>query len=209
MQDIHKVQQVLWLTTTYIIYSIWWNGQPILTVFTLRSTLHHAHYSFYDIINIGKVTATVAIVENLNGLPFQQFIGETEVRHIRTTGRTINSEEAQTRSRDVIQLAVAMCKKFVALLRGSIQADRIVHAVVCREWHLLVATINATRRSIDQVCDGIVATSFQNIVEAYHITHNVSIRILYRIAHARLSSQIHYHVKLILSKQLVNRCLVS
>ena len=53
--------------------------------------------TFYDIIHIGKVTATVAIVEYLDGLATKQLVRKSKVSHIGTTGRAIYSKEPQSR----------------------------------------------------------------------------------------------------------------
>ena len=71
LQDIHKVQQILWLTTTDVIHGIGRNRQTILTILALRGALHHTDNTLYDIIHIGKVASTVAIVENLDGFTLQ------------------------------------------------------------------------------------------------------------------------------------------
>ena len=96
LQDVHEVQQVFWLTTTDVIDGIRWDGQTIVTLLALWSTLHYTIYTLHDVIHIGKVSTTITVVENLDGLTLQQLVGESEVRHIGTTGRTIDRKEAQT-----------------------------------------------------------------------------------------------------------------
>ena len=44
-----------------------------------------------------------------------------------------------------------MRQQFVTLLRGSIEADGVVHLVVGRVGYLLVGAVNAGRRGIDEV----------------------------------------------------------
>lgn len=92
-----------------------------------------------------EVPKTVPEVEDLDSLPFQKLVGETEIGHVRPSGGPINGEETQTRGWDVVQLGICMGKKLVALLRGSVQGHRIVHLVLNAVWHLLVRSIHRGR----------------------------------------------------------------
>ena len=130
LQDLHEVQQTLWLTATYIIHSVGWHRQAVLTFLAFRSPLHHTDHSLHDVVDIGEVPATVSVVEDLDGLALQQFVRKAEVRHIRSAGRTVHGEEAQSRRGDVIQFRVAVRKQFIALLRCRIQAHRVIHPVI-------------------------------------------------------------------------------
>ena len=56
--------------------------------------------------------------------------------------------------------------------------------------------------------DGVVATGFQNIIEADDIRLYIRIRVLYRVPHACLRRQVHHHLWLILLEDLVDYCLV-
>ena len=104
--------------------------------------LHDANHSLHDVVDIGEVALAVAIVENLDGLAFHQFVGEAEVCHIGTAGRAIDGKEAEAGRGDVVELAISMGHQLVALLRGGVEAHGIVHLVVCRIGHLLVAAID-------------------------------------------------------------------
>ena len=103
LQDIHEIEQILWLATTDVIYRIGRDGQAIFTLLALWGSLHHAIHALYDVINIGEVTTTVAIVKYLDGLALQQLIGEAKVCHIWTSSRTIHRKETQARCWDVVQ----------------------------------------------------------------------------------------------------------
>ena len=54
-----------------------------------------------------------------------------------------------------------------------------------------------------------MAASFQYIIKAYQITFNISIWVGNTIAHTRLCCQIHNDLRLILIKQLVDKCFVG
>ena len=102
LEDIDEVQEVLGLAATYIIYCIGRNGQAILAFLALGGSLHHTHDALDDVIDIGEVSAAVAIVEDLYRFALQELVGEAEVCHIRTTSRAIDREEAKARCGDVI-----------------------------------------------------------------------------------------------------------
>ena len=143
LQNIHEIQQVLWLAATDVIDRVGRDGQAVVAIALGRGFLHHPKDAFNNVIHVGEVATAVAVVIYLDGFTSQQLVGEAEVGHIRTTGRTIDGEEAQAGAGDVVKLAVAMRKKLVALLGGGIEAHRIINTVVNAERHFLVATINA------------------------------------------------------------------
>lgn len=103
---------------------------------------HDTDNSLHDVIDIGKVAFAVAVVEDLDGLAFTEFVGEAEIRHVRTAGRTIDRKETETCGRDIVELRIGMGHELVALLGRGIEAHRIVHLVISRIRHLLVAAIN-------------------------------------------------------------------
>ena len=174
-----------------------------------RSTLHHAHDALNDIIHIGEVAATIAIVENLDGVTLQQLIGKAKVGHVRAAGRAIDREEAQTCGGDIVEFGIAMGKELVALLGSGIEADRIIHAVVGAEGHLLVSAIDTAGTGIDQVLHREVATGLQDIVEAHHVAHDIGIGILDRIAHTCLRGKVDHNLGLIFGEELIDEGLIG
>ena len=142
LQDGHEVEEVFGGVVADVIYLVRWDGQSVLAVLLLRGVLHDAHHSLYDVVDVSEVALAVAIVEYLDGLAFHQLVGEAEVSHIWTTGGAIDGKEAQAGRGDVVELRVSMGHQFVALLRGGVEAHGVVHLVVCRIGHLLVAAID-------------------------------------------------------------------
>ncbi len=96
LENCDEVEKVYGGVVTYVIYFIRWNWEAVFALLLLWSVLHHSYYAFHDVIDIGEVTLAVAVIENLNGFAFHQFVGEAEVCHVRATGRTINGEETET-----------------------------------------------------------------------------------------------------------------
>ena len=142
LQDGHEVEEVLGRVVADVIYLVRWNGQSVLAIMLLGGVLHDAHHSLHDVVDIGEVALAVAIIENLDGFAFHELIGEAEVSHVGTTSGAIDGEEAEAGRGDVVELAISMGHKLVALLRGGVEAYRVVYLVVCRIRHFLVATID-------------------------------------------------------------------
>ena len=142
LQDGYEVKEIFGRVVADVIYLVRGNGQSVLAVLLLRGVLHDAHHSLHDVVDIGEVALAVAIVENLDGLAFHQLVGEAEVSHVGTTGGAINCKEAEAGRGDVVELRVGMGHQLVALLRGGVEAHGVVHLVVCRIGHFLVAAID-------------------------------------------------------------------
>ena len=138
----HEVEEVFGRVVADVIYLVWWDGQSVFTVLLLGGVLHDAHHSLHDVVDIGEVALAVAIVEYLDGLAFNKFIGEAEVSHVGTTSGAIDGEETEAGRGDVVELAIGMGHQLVALLRGGIKRHGIIDLVVCRIRHLLVAAID-------------------------------------------------------------------
>ena len=209
MQRLHEVEQVLGLASTYIIYSVWRDGQAVLTFLARRSAGHHAHDAFDDVVDIGEVAAAVAVVVDLDGLAGEQLVGEAKVGHVGATGGTVDGEETQTRRWDVVELAVAVGEELVALFGSGIKAHGIVHSVVGAEGHFLVAAVDGARRSVDQVLQRIVATGLEDVVETNDVALDIGVGVLYRIADTCLGGEVDHYLGLELAEDLVDGGLVS
>ena len=142
LEDGDEVEEVFGLATTDVVDGVGWDGETVVTLLALRGTLHHTDNTLDDVVNIGEVASAVAIVVNLDGLALEEFVGETEVGHVGAACGAVDGEEAEACGGDVVELGVAMGHEFVALLRGGIEAHRVVHAVVGGEGDFLIAAIN-------------------------------------------------------------------
>ena len=142
LNDSYEVKEIFGGVVADVIYLVRWDGQPVLAVPLLGGVLHDAHHSLHDIVDIGEVALAVAIVEYLDGVSFHQLVGEAEVSHVGTTSGAIDGEEAQASRGDVIELRVGMGHQLVALLRRGVEAHGVVHLVVCRIRHFLVAAVD-------------------------------------------------------------------
>ena len=82
--------------------------------------LHYTNYTLYNIINIGKIAFTIAIVEYFNSLALHKFISKTKVSHVGATCWTIYCKETQSCTRNVVEFAIGMSHQLITLLGGSI-----------------------------------------------------------------------------------------
>ena len=142
LQDGYEVEKVFGGVVADVVYLVRGDGQSVLAVLLLRGVLHDAHHSLHNVIDIGKVALAVAIIEYLDGFAFNKLISETEVSHVGTTGGAIDGEEAEAGRGDVVEFRVGMGHQLVALLGGGVEAYGVVHLIVCRIRHLLVAAID-------------------------------------------------------------------
>ena len=142
LEDGYEVKEVFGRVVADVIYLVRGNGQSVLAVLLLGGVLHDAHHSLHDVVDIGEIALAVAIIEDLDGLAFNKFVGKAKVSHVGTAGRTIDGEETQACRWDVVELRVGMGHQLVALLGGGVEAYGVVHLVVCRIRHFLVAAID-------------------------------------------------------------------
>ena len=142
LQDGHEVEEVFGRVVADVIYLVRWDGQSVLAVLLLGGVLHDTHHSLHDVVDIGEVALAVAIIEYLDSLAFHQLVSEAKVSHVGTAGGAIDGKEAEAGRGDVVELAIGMGHQLVALLRGGVEAYGVVHLVVCRIGHLLVAAID-------------------------------------------------------------------
>ena len=215
LQDIHKSQQVLRLVITDIIDRIRWNWQSILTRFLLRRALHDTDNTLDDVIHISEVTLAVSVIEYLDGLSLHQFVGETKIRHIRAAGRTIDGKEAKSCRGDIIEFGIGMCHQLITFLRRRIEGYRIVNFIIRRIRNLFIGAIDRRGTGIHQMLDTSsalvvrVATSLQDVIEAYQVRLDIRIRIGDGITHTSLGGEVDNHRRMILFEEIINGCLVG
>ena len=209
LQDGHEVEEVLGRVVADVIYLVRWDGQPILTVLLLGGVLHDANHSLHDVVDIGEVALAVAIIENLDCLTFNKFVGETKVCHIWTTGGAIDGEEAEAGRGDVVELAISMGHQLVALLRGGVEAHGVVHLVICRIGHFLVTAIYGRGRGIDQMFHFVVAAGLEDVVETDEVALDVGVGIGDAVAHACLGGEVNHYRYLVFGEDCLHGCLVG
>ena len=93
-------------------------------------------HSFDDVIDIGKVSAHLSVVVDLDRFSIQNRLRENEEGHIWPPPGPIDREKPQTRAGNPIEMRITMGHKFIGLLAGRIERDRMIDVVMDRERHL-------------------------------------------------------------------------
>ena len=102
-----------------------------------------------------------------------------------------------------------MGKELVALLGGGIQAHRIIHPVIRAERDFLVAAVDAAGAGVDQMLYRMMPAGLQDVVEPYHVTLDVCIRVLDTIADTSLCREVHDDIEVVLLEETVDEGLVG
>ena len=142
LEDGHEIQQVLRIAVADVVDLVRRHRQPVLTGLAFRRVSHDANHTLDNVVDVGEVAAAVAVVEDTDGLPGAKLVRESEICHVGTARRTVHGEKPQSRRRDVVEFRICMGHQLIALLRGGIEADRIVHLVFRRIWHLRVGAVH-------------------------------------------------------------------
>ena len=209
LEDGHEVEQVLGLVVADVVDFVRGNGQVVFARALLGRMAHHAHHALYNIINVGEVALTVSVIEDFYRIPLYQFVGETEVSHIGSAGRAIDGEEAKTCAGYVVQFAVSMRHQFVALLRGGIEADGIIHLIIRGIGHFLVAPVDAAAAGIHKVLHLVVAAGLEDIIETDKVALHIGIGVGDAITHACLRREVDHYIYFVFGEDLLDECLVG
>ena len=70
---------------------------------------------FYHVVNVGKVAAHPAVVEDFDGHPCQDVAGEGKVSHVRPSPGAVDGKEAHPRRGDAVKVGIGVGHQFVCL----------------------------------------------------------------------------------------------
>ena len=148
------------------------------------------------------------MVEHLDRFTRKDRPGEQHRGHVRPSPRPIHREEAQTGGRQPVQVAVGVGHQLIGFLAGGIQAHRVVDRLALVKGQVAVAAIHRTAGGIHQVTNVVVTAAFQDVAKPHQIALDVGRRVLQRVTHPCLGSQIHHHIRTLLGKQSRQRIAV-
>jgi len=209
LEDRHEVEQIFRVVVADVVDLVRREGEAVFAVLLFGGVLHHAHDAFDDVIDECEVALAFAVVENLDGLAGFELVGEAEVGHVRAACGAVDGKEAKSGARDVVELAVGVCHKLVALFGGGVQRDRIVDFVVGGVRYLLVAAVHAGGAGVHEVFDLIVAACFQNVVESDEVALDIGVGVGDGIADACLGGEVHDDGEVVFLKEAVDCSLVG
>ena len=96
LKNIYEIKQIFRLIISKVIDGVRWNWKSIFAVFLFRSSLHHTFYSFNNIVYECEITFAVAVIKDLDRITGTELVGESKVCHIRSSGRSVYSEETES-----------------------------------------------------------------------------------------------------------------
>ena len=204
LQRVDEVEQVLGVRVADVVDAVRGERQPVLAHLHLGRGIHDAPHALDDVVDVGEVAATVAHVEDLDGVAAAQLLCEAEVSHVGPAHGAVHCEEAQAGRRDGIELGVGGCHQLVRLLCGGVERHRRVDAVLLGERHLLVAAVDRAGAGVDQMLYGVVAAGLEDVKETHEVALEVGPRVLDGVAHARLGGEVHHDVEAVLREKALD-----
>lgn len=202
LEDVYETEEVFRPSAADIIYGVGREGKAVFAVFLFRRSLHDTDDAFHNVIDVGEVSFAVSVVEDLDGAAGPQFIGESEVGHVRPSGRAVDGEETEACGGNVVEFGIAVGQEFVRFLGSRIEGDGMVHFVVGAEGDFCISAIHGGGGGIHQVLHAFgaavigVAAGFQNVVKTDEIGFDVYVGVGDGVTYTGLGSQVHYDVRM-------------
>src|SRR3569623_1828296 len=159
-----------------------------------------AHHAFDDVVDVGEVALVLAVVVDVDGLAFEDVLGELEQRHVGPAPRTVHGEEAQSRGGQAVEMAVGVRHQLVRFLGGGVEAHGVVDVVMHREGHISVRAVHRARRGVDEVLDAVMTAALQDIQKTDDVAVDVGARVFDGVAHAGLGGEVHHALRLVLGE---------
>ena len=105
-------------------------------------------------------------------------------------------------------MAVGVSHQLIGLLAGGVQAHRVVHRLTLVKGKVAITAVDRTAGGIHQMANTVMATALQDVSEAHQVALDVRGRVLQRITHPRLGSEINHHRRSLRSEQVHQRIAV-
>ena len=85
----------------------------------MGNTVGHADHTLDNVVNISEITAHPSVVENVDGLPAENSLGEKKQSHVRPPPRAIHGEKSQAGHRQAKEVAAKSAPDGYTLLLGQ------------------------------------------------------------------------------------------
>ena len=115
--------------------------------------IKRANNAVDDVVNIREITRHFAIAVNLNCLTLQDFLGEAEIRHVRSPPWAIDGKKPEPCLREAVKLGIGLAHQFARPLGGCVEGHWIGSRLLFLETlsaHRLVA-IDRAGGGVDQM----------------------------------------------------------
>src|SRR6266508_2797686 len=149
-----------------------------------------AEHPLRDVVHVGEVALHPAVVEHLDRLALEDRLREQHGRHVGPSPWPVDGEEPESGRRDVEQVRVGVRHQLVRLLGRGVEADRAVHVVGDGERNLGVSAVDGARGRVDEVPDRMMPAAFEDAEERGDVRVDVRVRVLERVADARLRGEV-------------------
>ena len=103
-EDLDEVEQVLRVVVANVVDLVGWDWQAVVAGFLLWGFGHYKGDAFDDVVHVCEVAFAVAVVEDLYRVAFDEFVGEGEVCHVRSSCGAVDGEEPEPSGWDVVEL---------------------------------------------------------------------------------------------------------
>src|SRR5690554_6299603 len=152
--------------------------------------IQSADDAFHNVVNVSEIPAVVPVVEYVDGLASQDFLGKDKQCHIRAAPGAVHGKKAQTGGGNAEQMAVGVSHQFIGFFTGGVKADRVVDVVVYRKRHGGIGTVHRAAGGVDQMLGAEVAAGFQNVQKAGDVGVHIGLGVDQRVTHTGLGSQV-------------------
>ena len=203
LEDLDEVEEVFWVGIADVVDFVGRERETVFADLFLGGFGHDTDDALDDVVDVGEVAFTVAIVEDFDGFAFDELVGEAEVSHVGTTGGTVDGEEAETGGGDVVEFGVGVGEEFVGFFGSGVERDGVIDLIVGTERDFFVAAIDGAAGGVDKMFDGVAAAGFEDVVETDEVGFDVGVGVVDAVADAGLGGEVDDEVWLFGFEKLV------
>ena len=98
-----------------------------------RRQRQEPQHGFDHVVDVGEVAAHLAVIEQLDRSTGPDGFGEDEIRHVGAAPWAVDGEEAQTRRRQPVEVAVGVHHELIGPLGRGVEAHRVIDGIALGE----------------------------------------------------------------------------
>mmetsp|Transcript_70481 Transcript_70481/g.187348 ORF Transcript_70481/g.187348 Transcript_70481/m.187348 type:complete len:416 (+) Transcript_70481:75-1322(+) len=155
------------------------------------------YHAAHNVVNVRELSHSRPITVLVNRLVVVDGVDKLEGCHVRPPTWSIDSEEAEHRDVQLVEMVEGVAKELAAALGGSVRADGGVTPLVLAEWRGRVLSVDAAAGGSHDVLDAEVPAVLEDVDGADNVRRDVAVKVLDGIAHSRLGCQVAHDVRLL------------